>query len=81
MSISLQNKATQSQRIMIIYVQSSGVAMVMKLGGTTSTEGARFLAGEGWGPAPPRIFFSSISKTLFLAFSGRFIDNLKATHR
>ena len=81
MSISLQNKATQSQRIMMIYVQSSGVAMVMKLGDTTSTEGARFLGEVFGGLVLQEIFFSSVSKTLFLAFSGRFIDNLKATHR
>ena len=38
--------------------------------------------GEGgWKHASPRIFFiSRVSKTLFAAFLGKFIDNVKATH-
>ena len=49
----------------------------MNWGDRTSSElGARF-----GGMLPQEVSISRVSKTLFLAFSGRFIDNLKVTHR
>ena len=40
------------------------------------------MGGGGLGGCFSKKFFNSrVSKALFLTFSGRFVDNLKATHR
>ena len=60
------------------YRCSSGVVRVLKLGGAERTPKARVSWGGLGACSPKNIFISRVSKTLFLAFSGRFIDNLKA---
>jgi hypothetical protein len=49
-------------------------------GDEANGEGARPLEGFG-GMPPEKNFVCRVSKTLFPAFSGKFYDNLKATHR
>ena len=48
-------------------------------GNRTSADGARFHGGLG-ACSPKKSFNSRVSKMLFLALSGRYIDNLKATY-
>ena len=47
---------------------------------STSVKGARFLEGLE-SCFPKKFLISRVFKLLLLAFSGRFIDNLRATHQ
>ena len=70
-----------TERHHYIHVSSSVTRVIKRGGGTERAPKAQESQG-GLGACSPKTFYiSMVSKTLYLAFSGMFIDNLKAKHR